>query len=222
MKHDKGRQGTFLTLPEIEAYAESCTTPESQLLYELNRKTHLEVLMPRMLSGHLQGAFLSMLVRMKHPMIIVEIGTFTGYASLAMALAMPAEAKLITIEKNPEVAEIAKAYFAKANLQKRISLRVGDAREAILHLEPNIDLLFIDADKRNTLKYYQLLLPKVNPGGIIVVDNVLWDGKVIDNQYNNDKDALALHTFNRYVQQDESVENLLLPFRDGIMLIRKK
>ena len=220
MKHDNCKEGGFLTDPEIENYAEMHTSPESDLLHDLNRQTNLQVLMPRMLSGHLQGAFLAMLVKMIKPSLIYEIGTFTGYATLAMAEAMPENCRITTIEKNRENAALAEEFFEKGGYEEKIELLVGDAMDFIENLQFGSELVFIDADKRNNKKYYELILPKVKPGGFLLIDNVLWDGKVLDEK--PDKDTQAIIDFNVHVQNDSRVENVLLPFRDGILLVRKK
>ncbi len=220
MKHDKCKEGGFLFDAALEEYAREHTTPESPLLYELNRQTHLQVLMPRMLSGHLQGAFLAMMVRLAQPTHIVELGTFTGYATLAMAEAMPAACRITTIEKHPENAALAREFFAKSAFSAQIHLLEGDAAALIPSIATPVDFAFIDADKRNNLTYYQWLLPKIVSGGIILIDNVLWDGKVLAQQ--SDKETEAIKAFNDFVQEDKRVENLLLPLRDGIMMVRKR
>lgn len=220
MKHDNSTDGSFLWDRELEEYSEAHTTPESELLHELDRQTNIQILMPRMLSGHLQGSFLSMIVKMTKPKHIVELGTFTGYATLAMAEAMPEDCEITSIEKHPENAALAEDFFEKSLFTNKINLLVGDAKELIDTIDKPIDLAFIDADKRNNLTYYNALFPKVKPGGFILIDNVLWDGKVLKE--NADKDTEAIMAFNDFVQGDDRVENLLLPLRDGIMMVRKK
>ncbi len=207
--------------PEINAYAEAHTTAEPKLLNRINRETHLEVLYPRMLSGHLQGRLLAMLARMINPAYIVEVGTYTGYSALCLAEGLRPGGKLITIEKNPELEKRVRSYLNASTLGKMVELRIGEAQEIIPTLPDGIDLAFIDADKVSYLKYYELLLDKLQPGGYLLADNVLWSGKVTDENA-RDADTVALQKFNNFVQADERVENVLLPVRDGLMMIRKR
>ena len=207
--------------PEINAYAEAHTTAEPELLNRINRETHLEVLYPRMLSGHLQGRLLAMLARMINPAYIVEVGTYTGYSALCLAEGLRPGGKLITIEKNPELEKRVRSYLNASTLGKMVELRIGEAQEIIPTLPDGIDLAFIDADKVSYLKYYELLLDKLQPGGYLLADNVLWSGKVTDENA-RDADTVALQKFNNFVQADERVENVLLPVRDGLMMMRKR
>ncbi len=207
--------------PEINAYAEAHTTAEPKLLNRINRETHLEVLYPRMLSGHLQGRLLAMLARMINPAYIVEVGTYTGYSALCLAEGLRPGGKLITIEKNPELEKRVRSYLNASTLGKMVELRIGEAQEIIPTLPDGIDLAFIDADKVSYLKYYELLLDKLQPGGYLLADNVLWSGKVTDENA-RDADTVALQKFNNFVQADERVENVLLPVRDGLMMMRKR
>jgi len=207
---------------ELNYYAEQHTTAESELLQRINRETNLEVLMPRMLSGHLQGRILAMVAKMLSPSYIVEIGTYTGYSALCMAEGLMKEGKLITIEYNEELQKRILGYFNESKYAPQMDLRIGDAMAILPALEPGIDLVFIDADKGNYLNYYNLVIDKLNSGGYILADNVLWSGKVIAQVDPDDEDTIALKKFNTFVQQDERVENVLLPVRDGLMLIRKK
>ncbi len=207
--------------PEINTYAEAHTTAEPELLQRINRETHLEVLYPRMLSGHLQGRLLAMLARMINPTYIVEVGTYTGYSALCLAEGLRPAGKLITIEKNPELEKRIRNYLKASTPGKQIELRIGDAQQIIPTLPDGIDLAFIDADKVSYLKYYELLLDKLQPGGYLLADNVLWSGKVTDENA-RDADTVALQKFNNFVQADERVENVLLPVRDGLMMIRKR
>lgn len=204
----------------IQKYAEAHTSPESDVLKELNRQTHLKVLMPRMLSGHLQGRFLAMISQMLAPKRILEIGTYTGYSALCLAEGLQENGKLITIDKNEELENFAKNFFVKAGFEKKIEMLIGNALEIIPTLQETWDLVFIDADKLNYAKYYEMVLPQVRKGGWIIADNVLWSGKVADTQF-TDKDTEALRAFNSLVQNDTRVENLLLPLRDGLMIARK-
>ncbi len=207
--------------PEINAYAEAHTTAEPELLNRINRETHLEVLYPRMLSGHLQGRLLAMLARMINPAYIVEVGTYTGYSALCLAEGLRPGGKLITIEKNPELEKRVRSYLNASTLGKMVELRIGEAQEIIPTLPDGIDLAFIDADKVSYLKYYELLLDKLQPGGYLLADNVLWSGKVTDENA-RDADTVALQKFNNFVQADKRVENVLLPVRDGLMMMRKR
>jgi caffeoyl-CoA O-methyltransferase len=204
---------------ELQLYAEQHTTPENDRLRMINRETHAQVLRPRMLSGHLQGRVLSMISCMLKPQRILEIGTYTGYSALCMAEGLTEDGKIITIDVNEELEEMVRSNFAKSSWDSRIDFRLGDARVIIPSLQENFDLVFIDADKVNYSLYYDLVFDKVRQGGIILADNVLWSGKVIELK--PDKDTLSIQEFNRRIQQDQRVENVLLPIRDGIMMIRK-
>lgn len=205
----------------IEEYCEAHSKPESPLLYALNRETHLKVLRPRMLSGHLQGKLLTMLSKMIQPKAILEVGTYTGYAALCLAEGLAPEGQLHTIEVDAELEEIIINYFAQSPRATQMHLHIGDALQIIPTLNETWDLVFIDADKEDYIAYYEAVLPHVRRGGIILVDNVLWSGKVLQEVKGNDKDTRALMQFNDYIVQDERVDNFLLPFRDGIMCIEK-
>jgi caffeoyl-CoA O-methyltransferase len=205
---------------DISAYAEVHSDNEPELLKQLNRETYANVLKPRMLSGHYQGRLLSMWAKIMQPNLIVEIGTYTGYSALCMAEGLTKTGQLITIEVNEELREIAKKYFDKSNQAKQIIQITGDAAKLIEDLPNNIDLVFIDADKKNYEKYYNLIFEKVRKGGIIIADNVLWSGKVTGHG-KIDLDTQTLIDFNNMVNNDPRVENLLLPIRDGLMIARK-
>jgi len=207
--------------PELEQYAGIHTSPESELLARINRETHLEVLQPRMLSGHLQGRVLSLLANLLKPKRILEIGTYTGYSALCLAEGLPDEGKLITIDVNEELQARVQGYFNDSNYKGQIDYRIGDAMELIPTLPDMWDLVFIDADKKNYLNYYDLVIERMNPGGIILADNILWSGKVIDEAA-QDRETVLLRKYNERIQSDERVENILLPIRDGIMVARKK
>lgn len=194
--------------------------PESELLQRINRETHLKVLMPRMLSGHYQGRVLSMLSKLVNPKRILEVGTFTGYATLCLAEGLHPEGKLFTLDINVELEDMVRRNFADSPYEKQIVYQLGDAMENIPQLDEVFDLVFIDADKKNNGSYYDLLIDKVRPGGLIVVDNVLWSGKVLSNQ--QDKDTKNIITFNDKIAKDPQVEKLILPVRDGLFVIRKK
>jgi caffeoyl-CoA O-methyltransferase len=205
-------------LPEnILDYCRSHTTSEPDMLQRLTRETHLTQLYPRMLTGHMQGTLLRMISTMMRPTHILEIGTFTGYSALCLATG---GGVLHTIEVDPEQEEIIRKYLAEAGLKDAVHLHIGDALQIIPMLDYSWDLVYIDADKPNYLNYYKMVLPKVRQGGFIIADNALWDGKVLEPE-TADKDTLGIMEFNDYVQEDSRVENLLLPFRDGLMIVRK-
>jgi caffeoyl-CoA O-methyltransferase len=202
----------------IEAHSES----ESPLLAKINRETHLQVLKARMLSGHLQGRVLSMFSHMIKPVNILEIGTFTGYSALCLAEGMKPEGKLITIDKNEELKERVMHYFSESAYSNQLALHIGNALEIIPSLDVSFDIVFIDADKENYLAYYDMVFDKVNKGGYIIADNVLWYGKVIEKYRNKlDKDTEALMAFNQKVHEDARVQHVLFPVRDGLMVARK-
>lgn len=209
--------------PEIEAYALAKTTEEPALLEQLNRETHLKVLQPRMLSGHLQGRLLAMISQMIRPKRILEIGTYTGYSALCLAEGLARDGELHTIELNEELRPLIDSYFKKSPFSAQVHLHIGDALGVIPTVPAPFDLVWIDADKPNYHNYFEAVLPAVRPGGFIMADNVLWSGKVVESEIApNDVDTLALQQFNDAVQADDRVENVLLPIRDGIMVIRKK
>lgn len=207
---------------ELSEYCETYTSSESELLSKLNRETHLKVVSPRMLSGHLQGRFLSFISKLHQPKLILEIGTYTGYSALCLAEGLPENGKLISIDVNEETSALAQSFVSKSDFAKQIQLVVADAKEYIQNFNESIDLVFIDADKKNYLNYFHLVIDKLSKGGIIIADNVLWSGKITMPEKDMDKETLALHQFNQFVQQDDRVENILLPIRDGLMMIRKK
>jgi len=206
---------------QIELYCESHTSNESDLLYRLNRETHLKILRPRMLSGHLQGKFLSMISSMIKPVNILEIGTFTGYSALCLAEGLPPNGALYTIEIDEELEEIITKYFNLSAHKEKLHLHIGNALEIIPALNKVWDLVFMDAEKTEYLQYYEMVLPYVKKGGFILVDNVLWNGKVTDPVAENDAETKAIVEFNDVVQNDPRVENLLLPLRDGLLFIEK-
>jgi predicted O-methyltransferase YrrM len=207
--------------PAIEKYSEEHSELESTFLYQLNRDTHLKVLQPRMLSGRLQGRLLSMLSHLVQPEHILEIGTYTGYSALCLAEGLQQTGKIITIDCNEDLTYFTQDVFAKSEYATQIDFRIGNALEIIPTLQENFDLVFIDADKSNYLNYYNLVLPKVRKGGLIIADNVLWSGKVLDTENNTDIDTLVIHEFNQTVNLDARVQNVLLPVRDGLMVLRK-
>lgn len=206
---------------KIEKYILDHTNKEDALLEELNRETHLKIMYPRMLSGHLQGKFLEMISQMIKPKTILEIGTYTGYSAICLAKGLSDDGILHTIEINPELNSFSEKYFKKAGLKYKIQQHTGSALDIIPQMNEVFDLVFIDADKENYLNYYQLVIDKVNIDGFILADNALWDGKVVKNINKQDKETKGIDEFNKYIQQDKRVENMLLPLRDGIMMIRK-
>ncbi len=206
---------------EIETYILSHTSPENDLLKEISRETQAKILMPRMLSGHLQGRILSMISKIIKPKTILEIGTYTGYSALCLAEGLQTDGVLHTIELNDELENFILRFFNKSSYKSQIKLHIGNALKLIPEMPNEIDLVFIDADKRVYLDYYQLLINKVQSGGIILVDNVLWGEKVIEDIAENDEYTKGIVEFNDFVQKDERVENLILPVRDGIMMLRK-
>ena len=207
-------------LPEnIQKYISDISQSESPILKELNRYTNSKVILPRMLSGHVQGRFLSMISKLVNPEIIVEVGTYTGYSCLCLAEGLKKNGKIITIEKDEEFASIAKKFFDRSNYKEKISLLIEDASKAIENISEKIDLAFIDADKVNYSKYYDILFPKLKIGGLIVADNVLWSGKVTKKV--SDNETQSIKNFNTKVKNDERVENLIVGIRDGIMLCQK-
>lgn len=207
---------------KLSKYAEKHTTPENELIKSLNRDTHANVLAPRMLSGHLQGRLLSLFSKMIQPKAILEIGTYTGYAALCLAEGLTKDGILHTIDINEELEARIQKYFNQSTYKNQIKLHIGNALEIIPAINQKFDLVFIDADKENYSKYYDLLIDQMPSGGIIMADNVLWSGKVINQEdINTDNDTRELDHFNAKVQSDPRVENILIPVRDGIMVARK-
>ncbi len=203
---------------EIEQYCEAHSSPELSFLASLNRETHLTQVYPRMISGPMQGTLLRFISSMIKPEKVLEIGTFTGYSAINLALG--GAGFVHTIEVNPEQESIIRRYLKEAGVENRVSLHIGDAMKVIPTLNEKWDLVFIDADKPNYLNYYNMVFPMVRQGGWILADNALWDGKVI-SAGTKDKDTLGIIEYNEFVQSDTRVENLLLPFRDGLMIARK-
>jgi predicted O-methyltransferase YrrM len=207
---------------ELEKYIREHILPEEALLSELERETNLTCVHPRMLSGHIQGKMLYMLCQMIRPKRVLELGTYTGYSAISMALALDHDATLHTIEIFDELEEIIRKYIDKAGLHDTIQCHFGDAMELVPGIDEQFDLVFIDADKRKYPDYYKLVFDKVNPGGYIIADNILWDGKVVDESEQNDPQTKGILAFNQMVQADPRVENVIFPFRDGMMIVRKK
>lgn len=194
---------------------------ESPLLKEINRQTHLQTLLPNMLSGHLQGMFLSMISKMIAPKCILEIGTFTGYSTICLAKGLDHDSMIITIELNDELTAFSNSYFCRAGVESKIIQMTGKAQDIIPALDHKFDLVFIDGDKREYIEYYRLIIDKVNIGGFILADNVLWGGKALAGE-TNDPQASGIISFNKMIKNEKRIEIVTIPLRDGLMLIRKK
>jgi caffeoyl-CoA O-methyltransferase len=204
---------------KVQDYITQHTSAEDEILSQLNRATFLKMLLPNMISGHEQGVFLEMLSRLKQPESILEIGTFTGYSAICLAKGLLPNGKLITIEIDEEKADLIEEYVQLSGMNGKIELKIGKAENIIPLFNEKFDIVYIDADKQNYLKYYKLIFDKVKKNGLIIVDNVLWRGSVIETS--KTKDTHAIQTFNDYIQQDKNVINTIIPIRDGIMLIIK-
>ncbi|MFN5147504.1 MAG: O-methyltransferase [Flavobacteriia bacterium] len=207
--------------PLLDEYVCAHTENEPAILKELNRKTHLSVLQPRMLSGHFQGRVLSMLSHMIKPENVLEIGTYTGYSALCFAEGIREGGKVITIDVNEELEDLVREYIDKAGMNDKIDYRIGDAMEIIPTLSEQFDVIFIDADKKNYCNYYDLVFDKVKTGGYIIADNVLWSGKVLEDNETLDRETKILMDYNNKVHNDVRVQEVLLPIRDGLMIARK-
>ncbi|WP_421876095.1 O-methyltransferase [Marinoscillum sp.] len=208
-------------LPDhLQQYVESHSEPESDLLRRINRETHLNVLKPRMLSGHLQGRVLSMLSHMIRPKHILEIGTYTGYSALCLAEGMLPDGHLITIDVNEELEDQVNGYFADSPFKDQIEFIIGNAQEIIPTLSYEWDMVFIDADKASYSAYFDLTLPNLKSGGFLIIDNVLWSGKVAETD-KKDKATESMRAFNQMVHDHSEVQNVLFPIRDGLMILRK-
>ena len=207
---------------KIQAYAERHTSAESELLTALLEKTYRERSDKSMLSGFYQGRLLAMFSKMLQPRRILEIGTYMGYSALCLAEGLTDDGKLITLDVDPETNEIAKEFWARTTLYSKIEPYLGSAADVIRRLNETFDLVFIDADKPNYANYYDLIFPHLRVGGIILADNVLWSGKVLEPQTEDDENTRALDEFNKKVQSDERVSNILFAVRDGLMVIRKE
>lgn len=207
---------------KLDAYCCAHTTAENEQLKQLNRETHVKILQPRMLSGAFQGRFLSMIAHLVQPKRILEIGTYTGYSALCFLEGLHPDGKITTIDINEELEDFVRKHIAEADATEKIDYILGDATDIIPGLNEAFDLVFIDADKDNYLTYYELVFDKVKKGGYILADNVLWSGKVTGEFEQVDFDTQQIMKFNTRVQTDDRVENILLPIRDGLMLIRKK
>ena len=205
----------------LDEYISSHSSPENEVLEAITRDTHVHILNPHMLSGHVQGRVLSMISHMIRPKRILELGTFTGYSALCLAEGLTEDGRLVTIEHNDELEETIERNFSRSSLSDRIELRIGDCKLVLGDLKDSFDLVFIDADKREYCAYLDLVYPLVPVGGFILADNTLWDGHIIDPAYDKDKQTLGLRAFNDKLKEDDRFEQVILPIRDGITLIRK-
>lgn len=206
----------------IEEYISEHSDTEPEYLAQINRLTHQTLINPRMMSGHLQGRVLSMFCKMIQPVRILELGTYVGYSALCMAESLPENGVLHTVECDDELEDIILENFAKSECGSKIILHIGDALQVIDELGEIFDLIFIDADKRDYTAYYEAVMPKLKQGGFIIADNTLWDGKVIRPVEHNDKHTIEIMHFNDHIAKDERVEEVMLPLRDGLTIIRKK
>ena len=207
---------------ELDNYVVNHSEDEPELLQELTRETYQKILQPRMLSGHYQGRLLSMISKLMHPKNILEIGTYTGYSALCLAEGMPDDGELHTIDINEELVDFQRTYFDRSPYGKQIFQHLGNALEIIPSLNKTFDLIFIDADKDNYPAYFNVIIDKLNPGGIILSDNVLWSGKVIEPIKEDDFSTKALLEYNTLLKIDKRIETIILPIRDGLTISRKK
>ncbi len=208
--------------PALELYCETHTATEPEILHQLSRETHLKTTMPRMLSGHLQGRLLSLFSKLIQPRCILEIGTFTGYSAICLAEGLAQDGKIITIDINDETSAMAKKYFAASEFNSQIDFRIGNALEIIPTIDSLFDLVFIDADKNNYVNYYEMVLPRLRQGGLLIADNVLWSGRILQDESKMDPDTLTLRKLASLAHTDPRVEPVLLPVRDGLLVMRKK
>ena len=208
--------------PQLDKYVCDHTQSEPEILSELNRRTHLEVLQPRMLSGHFQGRVLSMLSHMIKPRRVLEIGTYTGYSALCFAEGLTDDGKVITIDVNEELEDLVRSFVSKSGFEDRVEYLIGDAAHFIPVLNEEWDIVFIDADKKSYCNYYNLVFDKVKKGGYIIADNVLWSAKVLADYESLDRETKIIMDYNNMIQNDPRVENVLLPIRDGLMIARKR
>jgi len=209
------------TRKKLIRYCEDHSTPPSAVLQELERETNLKTLAPQMLSGHIQGQLFRLISLLKRPKYILEVGTFTAYAAICLAEGLPEDGEIHSIEANEELAYIIEKYIQKAGLENKFHLHIGDAKALLPTFQQSFDMVFIDAAKNDYALYYDLIIDKVSPGGLILSDNVLWDSKVVKKGKERDSGANVLDAFNKKIHSDPRVENLILPIRDGIMIARK-
>jgi predicted O-methyltransferase YrrM len=207
---------------KLQAYAESHTEMEPELLQQLAKETWQKVLQPRMLSGHFQGRLLSLISKLVQPTSILEIGTYTGYSALSLAEGLSKEGKLHTIDRNEELYDLQRKYFDLSGFGPQIIQYTGDARRIIPEIDIQFDLVFMDADKKSYPKYFELIIDKLKPGGLLLSDNVLWSGKIVETLHPKDEDTKALLAYNTLLRDDPRIETVLLPIRDGLTLSRKR
>lgn len=204
---------------KIAEYLSQNSDKEPEILSKLNKETHQKILQPRMLSGHLQGRFLSLISKIKSPFHILEIGTYTGYGTICLAEGLATNGKIFTIDRNEELINIQNKYFEESGNRDKIVQLTGNAIDILMNLDENFDLIFIDADKENYIKYFEIVSKKLNPNGIIISDNVLWSGKVVEES-DNDQETNTLKKFNSLLSKDERFETIILPLRDGLSISR--
>ena len=204
---------------KIAEYLSQNSDKEPEILSKLNKETHQKILQPRMLSGHLQGRFLSLISKIKSPLHILEIGTYTGYGTICLAEGLATNGKIFTIDRNEELINIQNKYFEESGNRDKIVQLTGNAIDILMNLDENFDLIFIDADKENYIKYFEIVSKKLNPNGIIISDNVLWSGKVVEES-ENDQETDTLKKFNKLLSKDERFETIILPLRDGLSISR--
>lgn len=207
-----------MSIDKINNYAKDHSCSETKLLSELRRETELKCINPIMLSGEYQGRLLSLISKIKQPKKILEIGTFTGYATLCLAEGLETSGKIYTIDKNEELIKIQNKYFSKSKYHKNIIQYIGDALEVIPKINPKFDLIFLDADKENYNKYLEIIIPKLNKKGILISDNVLWHGKVLSDKKNQDKVTKRIDTFNKDLVENKNFQTFMLPIRDGLSI----
>ena len=204
---------------KLAEYLSQNSDKEPEILSKLNKETHQKILQPRMLSGHIQGRFLSLISKIKSPLHILEIGTYTGYGTLCLAEGLATNGKIFTIDRNEELINIQNKYFEESGNRDKIVQLTGNAVDILMGLNENFDLIFIDADKENYIKYFEIVSKKLNPNGIIISDNVLWSGKVVE-ETDNDQETDTLKKFNKLLSKDERFETIILPLRDGLSISR--
>ena len=204
---------------KLAEYLSQNSDKEPEILSKLNKETHQKILQPRMLSGHIQGRFLSLISKIKSPLHILEIGTYTGYGTLCLAEGLATNGKIFTIDRNEELINIQNKYFEESGNRDKIVQLTGSAIDILMNLDENFDLIFIDADKENYIKYFEIVSKKLNPNGIIMSDNVLWSGKVVEES-DNDQETNTLKKFNSLLSKDERFETIILPLRDGLSISR--
>ena len=205
---------------KLTEYISNNSKKEPEILARLNQETHQKILKPRMLSGHIQGRFLSMISKMKSPSSILEIGTYTGYGTLCLAEGLKGNGKIYTIDRNEELLKIQNKYFEESGKRSDIIQLTGNAKEILKDLDQTYDLVFIDADKENYIEYFKIVSERLNNNGIIISDNVLWSGKVLDKSIENDEETNALIQFNKLTNEDKRFETIILPLRDGLSISR--